>query len=102
MSLTNALGSSSSPSLSIGINQKSFPDNANGPESFVDRRRSQGNALGRSERRQFGSSHSGLSDAGHELALAIDQYKAQHHRRYLTYDEMLMVIRELGYSKSAG
>ncbi len=67
-------------------------------EGFVDRRR-QGNAAGASERRQFGSSHEGLSDPGRELALAIDQYKLQHHRRYITCDEMLHVITSLGYSK---
>lgn len=67
-------------------------------DGFVDRRsESPGDLPG--ERRQFGSSHSGLSDAGRELALAIDQYKLQHHRRYITCDEMLFVITHLGYSK---
>lgn len=68
------------------------------PGTFVDRRR-QGRSQGTAERRQFGSSHEGLSDAGRELALAIDQYKLQHHRRYITCDEMLLVITRLGYSK---
>lgn len=65
---------------------------------FVDRRQ-QGGAGGGGERRQFGSSHEGLSEAGRELALAIDQYKLQHHRRYITCDEMLLVISSLGYQK---
>ncbi len=67
---------------------------------FVDRRQPalDGNH-NPAERRQFGSSHTGLSDEGRELALAIDQYKVQHHRRYLTCDEMLSVICDLGYSK---
>ena len=52
------------------------------------------------ERRQFGSSHAGLTDEGRELALAIDQYKIEHHRRYLTCDEMLSVLLELGYRRS--
>ncbi|MEM0924673.1 MAG: hypothetical protein AAGJ83_01415 [Planctomycetota bacterium] len=66
--------------------------------SFVDRR--VGNADGSGgERRQFGSSHHGLSEAGRELALAIDRYKLQHHRRYITCDEMLLVIEGLGYQK---
>jgi hypothetical protein len=51
------------------------------------------------ERRQFGSSHQGLSAAGRELALAIDQYKVRHHRRYLTCDEMLNVLQSLGYEQ---
>lgn len=65
---------------------------------FVDRRRENATA-GSGERRQFGSSHEGLTPDGRELALAIDQYKLQHHRRYITCDEMLLVIRGLGYSK---
>ena len=65
---------------------------------FVDRRRSQSGSS-RQERRQFGSSHAGLSEAGRELAIAIDQYKVTHHRRYLTCDEMLNVMLSLGYSK---
>ncbi len=43
----------------------------------------------------------GLSDEGRELALAIDQYKVQHHRRYLTCDEMLSVLTDLGYEKQS-
>ncbi|MCA9140920.1 MAG: hypothetical protein KDB00_29315 [Planctomycetales bacterium] len=70
----------------------------NGEGAFVDRRRER-TGQGSSERRQFGSSHEGLSEAGRELALAIDQYKLQHHRRYITCDEMLLVITRLGYSK---
>jgi hypothetical protein len=67
------------------------------PSQFVDRRSASDSTAG--ERRQFGSSHSGLSDAGRELALAIDQYKLQHHRRYITCDEMLTVLHQLGYSR---
>ncbi|MFG0289504.1 MAG: hypothetical protein ACF8CQ_15095 [Rhodopirellula sp. JB044] len=52
------------------------------------------------ERRQFGSSHSGLSAEGRELASAIDAYKLKHHRRYITCDEMLVVLRSLGYQKN--
>ncbi len=66
---------------------------------FVDRRAALPNEAS-SERRQFGSSHAGLSEAGRELACAIDQYKLQHHRRYITCDEMLAVIQQLGYSRS--
>ncbi len=65
---------------------------------FVDRRRSNSSDV-RNERRQFGSSHSGLTDEGRELASAIDQYKVQNHRRYITCDEMLAVITELGYRR---
>ncbi|MEZ6135882.1 MAG: hypothetical protein R3C53_13325 [Pirellulaceae bacterium] len=51
------------------------------------------------ERRQFGNSHHGLSPAARELAEAIDAYKLQHRRRFITFEEMLQVITELGYSK---
>ncbi len=68
-------------------------------DQFVDRRSAPISGTP-SERRQFGSSHSGLSEAGRELALAIDQYKLQHHRRYITCDEMLSVLTQLGYGRS--
>ena len=71
----------------------------NPDDNFVDRRSSTEGVPARSERRQFGSSHYGLTDEGRELALAIDQYKIEHHRRYLTCDEMLAVIIGLGYAK---
>ena len=70
-------------------------------ESFVDRRSAEGQSEARGERRQFGSSHAGLTEDGIELATAIDHYKVQNHRRYLTCDEMLSVMRSLGYSKRA-
>ncbi|TWU50787.1 hypothetical protein Poly51_40800 [Rubripirellula tenax] len=71
-----------------------------GDSSFVDRRSIKSGVSARSERRQFGSSHMGLSEDGRELAQAIDQYKLQHHRRYLTCDEMLTVLTALGYAKT--
>lgn len=68
-------------------------------DRFVERRGTPDPESRRTERRQFGSSHSGLSEDGRELALAIDRYKVTHHRRYLTCDEMLTVLTELGYAK---
>ncbi|TWU26523.1 hypothetical protein Pla52o_03760 [Novipirellula galeiformis] len=67
-------------------------------EPVVDRRTSNAGATG-GERRQFGSAHNELTDNGRQLAIAIDQYKLEHHRRYITCDEMLTVIEKLGYSK---
>ncbi|MCP4940877.1 MAG: hypothetical protein GY924_02695 [Planctomycetaceae bacterium] len=72
------------------------PDN----NEFVDRRSAATAGQQQAERRQFGSSHSGLSPAGRELAVAIDEYKVEHHRRYLTCDEMLSVMTKLGYKKA--
>ena len=67
---------------------------------FVDRRQSSSNDRG-IERRQFGNSYRDLSEPGRELAEAIDAYKVQHRRRYITTDEMLQVIRELGYRQQS-
>ena len=70
-----------------------------GSAPFVDRRSGGSDRSGGGERRQFGSSHSGLSAEGRELAQAIDRYKVTHHRRYITCDEMLSVLRDLGYHR---
>ena len=68
--------------------------------TFVDRR-SYDNAaeMPVNERRQFSNSHEGLSPEARELALAIDHYKLAHRRRFITYEEMLGVIKSLGYQK---
>ena len=70
-------------------------------ESFVDRRAGL-NADGSSprERRQFANSYEGISPEAHGLATAIDEYKLMHRRRFITYEEMLAVIKSLGYSKA--
>ena len=51
------------------------------------------------ERRQFASSHEGLSPDAAELARSIDAYKLHHRRRFITYEEMLAVVKSLGYHK---
>ncbi len=65
---------------------------------FVERRAAN-NGNSALERRQFGNSYDGLSPDARELAEAIDSYKIRHRRRYITFEEMLGVIRELGYQK---
>lgn len=69
--------------------------------TFVDRRNYDAGSLGPSgqERRQFTNSHESLSPEARELATAIDQYKLRHRRRFVTYEEMLAVVKELGYHK---
>jgi len=68
--------------------------------TFVDRRNyGPGAAVPAHERRQFANSHDGLSAEARELALSIDEYKVRHRRRFITYEEMLGVIRSLGYHK---
>ena len=51
------------------------------------------------ERRQFANSYDELSPDAAELARAIDGYKVQHRRRFITFEEMLAVIKSLGYSR---
>ena len=51
------------------------------------------------ERRQFANCYDGLSPDAQQLAEAIDQYKLQNRRRFITYEEMLSVIKSLGYHK---
>jgi len=51
------------------------------------------------ERRQFANSHDHLSPEAGELAVAIDQYKLQHRRRFINFEEMLSIMKSLGYSK---
>lgn len=69
---------------------------------FVDRRSPETPSIPPGvERRQFANSHSELSPAAKELAMAIDQYKLLHRRRFITFEEMLGVIQSLGYRKDA-
>ena len=67
---------------------------------FLDRRVEKSNSVppGR-ERRQFSNSHGELSPEAAELANAIDGYKLRHRRRFITYEEMLDVVKSLGYSR---
>ena len=69
-------------------------------EPFIDRRNfdNPGSPPG-VERRQFANSHNELSPEANELASAIDTYKLAHRRRFITYEEMLGVIRSIGYHK---
>lgn len=69
-------------------------------EQFVDRR-SYDPGVGRPnvERRQFTNSHEELSPDARELAAAIDAYKLCHRRRFITYEEILGVVKSLGYRK---
>ena len=73
---------------------------ANSEANFVDRRKSQGVAVPSViERRQFSNSHEELSPPARQLAMAIDEYKLRHRRRFINCDELLGVIQELGYQQ---
>ena len=74
--------------------------NAFESSEFVDRRSpSDATSTVSMERRQFGNNHSGLSPDAQELGEAIDRYKLVNRRRYITYEEILSVVKELGYTK---
>ena len=45
------------------------------------------------------SSHRDLSQAARELAQEIDRYKFRHRRRFINYEEILSVVKTLGYRK---
>jgi hypothetical protein len=69
-------------------------------ESFLDRRGAEPSAdQPLFERRQFANSYDELSPDAGELARAIDGYKVQHRRRFVTFEEMLSVIKSLGYKR---
>ncbi len=70
-----------------------FPANI----SFPDRRTTEPDVTPVIERRQFANTHSELSAEARRLGQAIDQYKLVHRRRFITYEEMLSVIKSLGY-----
>jgi hypothetical protein len=70
------------------------------PIPFVDRRdySGPGNVPG-TERRQFTNSYSDLSAEARALGMAVDQYKLHHRRRFVNFEEMLAIIKGLGYTK---
>jgi hypothetical protein len=51
------------------------------------------------ERRQFVNSHDELSPEAQELARAIDSYKLSHRRRFINFEEMLAIVKSLGYRR---
>jgi hypothetical protein len=53
------------------------------------------------ERRQFSDGHSSLSPDAGELGRAVDQYKLENRRRYVSYEELLNIIKSLGYEKKS-
>lgn len=65
---------------------------------FVERRQQRpGDAYTGREHRQFSDSYNGLSPEARQLADAVDGYKLRHRRRFISYEELLDVVRGLGY-----
>jgi hypothetical protein len=76
------------------------PTFATSVEPFVDRRNyTQPAGAPNRERRQFTNSHEELTPDARELAQAIDSYKLVPRRRFITYEEMLAVVKSLGYKR---
>lgn len=68
-------------------------------EIFKDRRAADPGSTPGIERRQFADGYEELSPEAGELARAIDGYKLRHRRRFIDFEEMLVVIKSLGYSR---
>lgn len=86
----------------MSTENRSFGSNQNlDAAAFVDRRSQTGQNSDQpsKERRQFSDSHEGLSPEAAELGKAIDQYKLVNRRRYVSYEEILSIIKSIGYSK---
>ncbi|MEX2111951.1 MAG: hypothetical protein WD845_02135 [Pirellulales bacterium] len=67
---------------------------------FFDRRNQEaGGGRASHERRQFANSHDELTPPARELATAIDGYKLMHRRRFITCEELLTVVKGLGYHR---
>ena len=67
---------------------------------FADRRQLPSSTwAGGFERRQFGNTYNSAREEVNELAIAIDQYKLRHRRRFITFEELYDVITVLGYHK---
>ncbi len=79
-------------------NQSSAPVEIN--SAFQDRRTSgQERKSAGFERRQFSNSYDDLTPEAAELGRAIDAYKLLHRRRFINYEEMLAIVKSLGYQK---
>jgi hypothetical protein len=87
------------PSSAADTRQEAVEPFAESSQSGFTERRASSVDGRRSERRQFGSSHNDLSPDARELAVAIDRYKIDSRRRYITCEEMLAVVKQLGYRR---
>lgn len=67
--------------------------------TFVDRRGTGEARPGGPERRQFKATVIEGRPEVAEFAAAVDAYKAQHRRRFITFDELFDVVTSLGYHK---
>ncbi len=69
------------------------------PQTGFNDRRSKPDQYQGPERRQFRDSHEDSNPDVREFAEAVDQYKLNHRRRFITYAELHAVMTSLGYHK---
>ena len=74
-----------------------FSDQKSAP--FKDRRSADRGSSNGIERRQFRDGNRSAIPEVEELANAIDEYKLQNRRRFITFEELYGVIQELGYHR---
>ena len=92
MSTGNEMPTTPNVDLSLGVPAT--------PGDFTDRRNPENQRKSSGvERRQFTNSFSDYSEDAAELGQAIDQYKLMHRRRFINFEELLSVIKSVGYSK---
>ena len=66
--------------------------------TFVDRRQCDNGSGGR-ERRQFRDGNRSARPEVAELADAVDTYKVENRRRFITFEELFDLMQGLGYHK---
>lgn len=66
--------------------------------AFVNRRQTDNGSGGR-ERRQFRDGNRSARPEVAELADAVDKYKMENRRRFITFEELFDLMQGLGYHK---
>ncbi len=73
-------------------------DQPNIQTGFVNRRQADNGSGGR-ERRQFRDGNRSARPEVAELADAVDTYKMENRRRFITFEELFDLMQGLGYHK---
>jgi hypothetical protein len=84
--------------MSIANRQLPPPVEPEVPEGFVERRPASSRyEQAGIERRQFPNAGIEISTEGYELARAIDLYKFENKQQRVNVEELLAILRSLGY-----
>ena len=84
------LDAPTAPPFAAAADYEAFP---------ADRRAENRGAAAGAERRQFGTSRTSGRPEVDELAEAVDRYKLENRRRFITYAELYDVMIDLGYDR---